>query len=325
VKLWEAATGKLLATLQGHTGDVWSVVWSPDGKTLASSSGDKTVKLWEAATGKLLATLEGHTDAVRSVTWSPDGKTLASGSDDKTVKLWEGSGTSEIDLAQYLRSRWIRLAGSEIVREGNENLFRDQSFDVVNLRGTTLLDIERNGSVDSEKLPEELFLLLRADNFPEAIAIWKATSADAAGSPIRRMLLVALLASAADDLFSKTWWRGLWLTEQMQSMITSEAMVDPAVSLGMLRLATQLTLAGSDETKVVSVRNSFNTRIAIMAPRSWLVAFGRNLLAIVTKTDATEEERQRAVDQLRRLTEQLPDSAELRQQLEEALSKVGSQ
>ena len=139
VKLWEAATGKLLTTFQGHTNTVSSVAWSPDGNTLASGSGDQTVKLWEASTGKLLTTFQGHTGAISSVAWSPDGNTLASGSRDKTVKLWEGPGTSEIDLAEYLRSRWIRLAGSEIFWEANENLLHDRSFDVVNLRGTTLL------------------------------------------------------------------------------------------------------------------------------------------------------------------------------------------
>jgi hypothetical protein len=102
-------------------------------------------------------------------------------------------------------------------------------------------------------------------------------------------------------------------------MITSEAMLDPAVSLGILRLDTQLALAGSDETNVVSVRESFNARIAGMAPQSWFVALGRNLLAVATETDATKEERQRALDQLRRLTEQLPDSAELRRMLADAL------
>ena len=311
--------------MQGHTDTVASVVWSPDGKTLASASYDNTVKLWETATGKPLATLEGHSDGVRSVAWSPDGKTLASGSLDKKVKLWEGMVTSEIDLAEYLRSRWIRLVGSEMVWEANENLLHDRSFDVVNLRGTTLLGIERSGLVGSPKLAKELSLFLRTGNFPEAVAIWNATSAEGANSPIREMLLGAFSATAADDLFSNITWRGLWLTEQIQSMITPEAMLDPAISLGMLRLDTQLALAGSDETKVVSVRESLNERLAGMAPRSWFVALGRNLLAAATETDATKKERQGALDQLRRLTKQLPDSAELRQLLTEALSKMGSQ
>ena len=64
IRLWDAATGKLLASLEGHTGAVYSVAWSPDGKTVASGSGDQTVKLWAAATGKLLASLQGHTGDV---------------------------------------------------------------------------------------------------------------------------------------------------------------------------------------------------------------------------------------------------------------------
>jgi WD40 repeat protein len=78
------------AELRGHDASVYSVAFSPDGKTLASGSEGQTVKLWDARTGQEMATLKGHTDYVSSVAFSPDGKTLASGSWDNTVKLRVG-------------------------------------------------------------------------------------------------------------------------------------------------------------------------------------------------------------------------------------------
>jgi WD40 repeat protein len=83
------AEPKEQATLKGHTDQVYQVAFSPDGKTLASGSWDKTIKLWDVAAGKELATLKGHTDHVLGMVLSPDGKTLASGSADKTIKLWD--------------------------------------------------------------------------------------------------------------------------------------------------------------------------------------------------------------------------------------------
>ncbi|MEG3880856.1 NACHT domain-containing protein [Microcoleus sp. herbarium7] len=66
-----------------------SVMFSPDGKLLATGDTDGVVRLWEASSCREILTCKGHTNVVESVAFSPDGKILASGSYDKTIKLWD--------------------------------------------------------------------------------------------------------------------------------------------------------------------------------------------------------------------------------------------
>ena len=106
VRLWEIETGQTFAqpkeavelqmlstrcvkTLQGHTHQVWSIAFSPDGKTIASSGDEQIIRLWNVETGRCYNTLKGHTHRVSSITFSPDGKTIASGGEDRTVRLWD--------------------------------------------------------------------------------------------------------------------------------------------------------------------------------------------------------------------------------------------
>lgn len=89
ILMYEASTGTLLQTFQGHTDGVWCVAFSPNSNTLASSSDDSTIRIWDINTGESRQVLTTHTNRVRAIAFSPDGKLLASGSDDRTICLWQ--------------------------------------------------------------------------------------------------------------------------------------------------------------------------------------------------------------------------------------------
>ena len=97
IKLWDARSGQLLNTLNGHKGEVTSVTYSPDGKTLASGGYDSAIKLWDARSGQLLNTLNWHKRGISSLAYSPDGKTLASGGYDCMIKLWDARANQPLN------------------------------------------------------------------------------------------------------------------------------------------------------------------------------------------------------------------------------------
>jgi WD40 repeat protein len=88
VRLWDVATGRKTATLYVTDGGVFSVVFSRDGKTLATGSmgGKGAIRLWDVATDRKTATMQSG--PVFSMAFSPDGKTLASGGDGM-IRLWD--------------------------------------------------------------------------------------------------------------------------------------------------------------------------------------------------------------------------------------------
>ncbi|NEQ77173.1 MAG: NACHT domain-containing protein [Okeania sp. SIO2C9] len=74
---------------EGHTQEIHSLVWSPDGNLLATGGGDRTVRLWDISTGKCLHIFEGHKAGIDSLVWSQNNQTIASRSEDETIKLWD--------------------------------------------------------------------------------------------------------------------------------------------------------------------------------------------------------------------------------------------
>jgi WD40 repeat protein/class 3 adenylate cyclase len=88
-EVFDVRTGELLFVLPKHRYSVNAVSWSPDGRWIATGSGDSAVRVWDADTGRLEKKLLGHTGVVNTVDWAPDSSRLVSGGSDGTARVWQ--------------------------------------------------------------------------------------------------------------------------------------------------------------------------------------------------------------------------------------------
>jgi WD40 repeat protein/tRNA A-37 threonylcarbamoyl transferase component Bud32 len=94
VKTWDVSSGKPVRTFKGHLGVVTCLAYHPDGKHLATGSGDRLVKVWDVATGEVVFNLGENPSSVVSVAFSPDGKYLVSSGGG--LKVWEAATGKEV-------------------------------------------------------------------------------------------------------------------------------------------------------------------------------------------------------------------------------------
>ncbi|HAX87304.1 MAG TPA: hypothetical protein DCY91_13840 [Cyanobacteria bacterium UBA11370] len=125
IYLWQE-NGTLLNKWVAHQAGISTLVLSPNGQILASTSQDATTKLWNLD-GTLITTLVGHSAAVWDIAFSPDGKTIVTVSGDKTVKTWSVEGT-ELSTLKAHRStvRTIAYSPDEsyFISAGSDRIIR---------------------------------------------------------------------------------------------------------------------------------------------------------------------------------------------------------
>ncbi len=86
--LWATERGQRLRNYVGHSNNVSSLAFSPDGALILTGSMDGTAALWRTSQDHPTAWFTGHKGAIRSVAFSPDGKKVLTGSYDGTAKIW---------------------------------------------------------------------------------------------------------------------------------------------------------------------------------------------------------------------------------------------
>jgi GTPase SAR1 family protein len=140
VRVWDVDGRLCLATLEGHTGEVYCVSLSSGGRRAASGSSDGTVRVWDVDGRLCLATLEGHPGTVSGVSLSSDGHRAVSGSSDGTVCVWDLSGLAAEEApstTSYTSAKVLLTGNSGVGKSGlahwmiHEKLILTSSTDAV--------------------------------------------------------------------------------------------------------------------------------------------------------------------------------------------------
>ncbi|MDE0504144.1 MAG: dockerin type I domain-containing protein, partial [Candidatus Poribacteria bacterium] len=263
IRLWDARTGEHKHTLEGHTHDIWSLAFSPDGGTLASGSEDHTIRLWDIRTGDLLQTLD-YSRSVSSVAFFLDDFMLASGGG--MIRLWD------IRTGEVLHT----LVGGDVTFSSDRSTLASGSWGgsilLWDISPYTNLILTRAADVNGDGTVSILDLVLVAAEIGQLGADGADINGDGMVNLQDLELVADVFGNAAASPPNPTGERETLMAEDVRKWLAHAAeleMTDPAVQRGIIaleRLLTTLTRESNipNETALLpNYPNPFN-------PETWI-------------------------------------------------------
>lgn len=98
IRIWNTKNGNLIRTIHGHSGNISSIEFCPNGKAIVSASEDTTIRIWDVKTGTEIKRLEGHSAKCNSASFSHNGEKIVSTSIDNTIRVWDVASGNEIRI-----------------------------------------------------------------------------------------------------------------------------------------------------------------------------------------------------------------------------------
>lgn len=95
-RVWDAASGREMLALSGHTGDVQTAAFNPAGDSIVTASSDRTARVWDASRGAQLLALQGHENLLTTASFSSSGRRIVTASFDDTARVWDAATGAQV-------------------------------------------------------------------------------------------------------------------------------------------------------------------------------------------------------------------------------------
>jgi len=213
-RIWDAETGRTIATLKGHAKTITFAAFSPDGKSVVTASQDGTARIWDAASGTPLTPAMKHDDGLTYAAFSPDGGRIVAAGEDNTARVWDAKSGERIVALQghddVVTSAVFSPEGARIVTAS-----ADRTARIWNAKDGSLIGepLKHDDGVNSAVFSRDGKFVVTA-SADKTARIWDAADGREIGPPFRHKGPVAYaefsadgqtVATASDDKTAALW------------------------------------------------------------------------------------------------------------------------